>query len=351
MRRHPLLVLALLLAGLALAAVACGGSATTPAPQPTPMTLNLDTVTKPTDLPAFQSTVELSWQGTYTDGTPASGVLEVAERSVREPRALQVTMYGNVPSLGGLSVTKDNPVELYIVNDQLYTNYQGSWIQMPADSASINTESYASRISNGVMLQLATAHYAGSELYNGVEASHYTFSQADFDAQSLRAGEKLDQVSGNAYLAIDGNYMVHFDVTMTGTNVGTPTGAEGPRMQSGTVKMAADITRLGPPITIQVPDRVLAASLPPNLPLPPDAKDLSYANNLVLFSSAKTSQELADFYKAEMANKGWTQTTDETASSAYRLIYTLDQTTATIRIAATTSDGSTLVRIELSGAR
>jgi len=360
-RNRKWLLVAALLAVLALAAVACGGNAATNTPPPptatavptvapTEESVAFSAVEKPTELNSFRSEVELTWQGTFTDSTEATGTLAIAAEFVREPQAEHLTINGNVPGLGGANLPADKPAEIYLVGGNLYTNILGSWMQLPADAGGLDVENLAFSVSEEMLKQLKDAKYEGKETYNGVQTRHYSFDQSNLNLADLPVGAKIDKANGNVYVALEGNYLVHMDMEISGINVAVPTGAETRPMEAGTVKMTADVLDVNQPITIQVPAEALAGTeSAQDIPLPPDAEQVSTLSGMTAFQSASTPQQVAEFYKAEMPKNGWTQTQDEPSGDVYTLAFAKESRTASFVITADSTSGKTSVVITMSG--
>lgn len=347
MKNGRWLLVALALGGMAAVLLACGTAATTATPTATAPAIDVASVKALTDLNSFRSSVEISFQGVYSDGTQAMGSEYVTEEYVKSPRAFHVAMWGMVPSAGMNNVAEDAPVESYLVDNRMLTNLTGSWTQTPVTGI---VSSSASGVANSILNNLTSAVFQGTENYNGVEALHYTFNQTHLDPAKFPQGLSVDSASGTIYLAVEGNYVIHAELTLTGADAGVPITAGVRPMKSGTTKYSVDVTDANKPVTVKVPDLVLQASAPPaDLPLMADATLLSRLEKKVIYTSGKTLEEISAFYRAEMPKNGWTETTANPAEKS-TLTFGKGGTTATVLIAQQDT-GKTLVEIQFTGAK
>jgi hypothetical protein len=391
MKKPNWIVLAFLLAALILGLAACGGEETptaaptevgqaaadTPVPEPTdtpvpptdtPVPEPTDTPIPPTDTPqpteeaaeeldvggleqpadldSFRSTFAISWDGTATDGSAVSGSMELFIEFVREPRAQHIGIGGDFPGLEELGVAEGTTMEIYVVEDTMYMNLFGSWLQMPADEESTaEFEDMAFVASEDMLQDLSDITYEGRETYNGIETKHYSFDETSFDPADME-GMEIEEASGNVYIAVDGNYVVHMDVSMTGLNLALPTGDVDQTLQNGTMDVMLDLYDINEPFTIELPEEALSAEglpftepepgegVPADMPIPDDAEEL-YASpsGLITFESPSSTEELADFYQTEMPTNGWTEIKVEQIMDMFDMEYSKDNRTATFTIA------------------
>ncbi len=319
----------------------------TPMPEPEEEEpIDITALEKPTDLNSFRSRVEISWQGTYTDGTPGGGSMVIAVEFVREPRAEHVTISGDFAGMEGLGIEEGQALEMYVVGNTMYTNMFGSWMQMPAQEGGLGAEEMAFVSSADLLKGLKKPKYEGKETYNGIKTKHYSFDERSFEEVEEI---EIEKATGNIYIAEEGEYLVHMDVTMSGKKLGLPTGAEGQALQEGSMTIKTDLSDINQPITIQVPEEALQGSgVPEDIPAPDDAEELSNFMGMITFKSPSTPQQIADFYKAEMPNNGWTQSKADEFGGMYTLEYTKEGRTASFIISTDSSTGKTSVLITVT---
>jgi len=318
----------------------------TPPPEAAEEPLDVSGLEKATDLNSFRSRFEISWQGTYTDGTPANGSMVVAVEFVREPKAEHLTISGDFAGMKELGVEPAGALEMYVVGDTMYTNLFGSWMQMPAQEGGLGAEEMAFTTTDKMLEGLEKPKYEGKETYNGIQTKHYSFDERSFKPENLSEGMKIDKATGNLYIAVEGNYLVHMDLTLSGSGLELPMGQEGQVVQNGSMTIKTDLSDINQPITIQVPEEALQTSgAPQDIPVPADAEGLSNAFGMITFTSASTPQQIADFYKAEMPKNGWTESNAEEFSGMYTLEYTKEGRTASFIISTDSTTGKTSVLI------
>jgi len=387
MRNQRWLLFVILLASLALLLVACGGGDDTgtapeatqavqaatdtlpPPPTDTPIPPTntpppptetptgstepggegegLDSVIRPTELDSFRSSMTLSWQGTMTDGAEIAESMTVLVEYVREPLAEHVTMSGDFPGMEDMGIESGQALEMYVVEGTMYMNLFGSWLQMPAEEGGLDADEMAFSATEDMLGELEKANYEGQTTYNGVKVKHYTFDEKSFDLADLPAGAEIDEASGNVYVAVEGDYVVHMDMTMSGDNVEVPSG-QGETLQNGSLTITMDLTDINQPITIELPPEALESGKPPeDIPVPENAEDLQALGmmGMLTYQSASTPEELVDFYKAEMPKNGWTEVSVDVTTGMANLEYSKEDRTATIMITPDSDTGKTAVMI------
>ena len=92
----------------------------------------------------------------------------------------------------------------------------GAWMSGPADEGGMDTDDLAFVATDDLLDGLKDANYEGIETYNGIETRHYSFDEASFDMADLPEGGEIEEASGHIYIAVDGNYVVHMEMTMKG---------------------------------------------------------------------------------------------------------------------------------------
>jgi len=364
MRRFRWIVLAAALAALTLALVACGTEAAPTLPPATASATAIPTVAptaaptgearveQPGDVSSFRARVELSWSGTYTDGTPAEGSLLIVEESVREPRALHIAMSGDVPGMPGYTVPAERPLEVYVIGDRLITNQTGTWIQTPSSDAQIYTAGYAVTLASQVLGGLTNAEFKEDETRGGVSAKRYAYDQADPQASGYGQDARVTRASGEFSLATDGNYVVQLDSMATGENLRIPTSPDARPIEQGTVRLTSELSGINEPLTVAVPEEILkASSVPDDIPLPADAEQVYNLQTTIQYLTSTSVDEMLTFLRTEMPKHGWTLVKEDARGSTAQIEFEKDLTTLTIALAPLSQSGKTAVDIQLSGAR
>jgi hypothetical protein len=332
-----------------------------PAPEPTEATeeeteadveeLDVAMIESPGDLDSFRSSTVITWEGLTSEGEESSGSMSIEVEYVREPSAQHMIMSGGLAGLEELGLAEGESLEVYIVEGTMYMNLFGSWMQVPAEEAGIDANELAFVATEEMLTSLEDANYEGTATYNGIEVKHYTFDETSFPAEEMEDEVEFEEANGNIYIAVDGSYLVHMDMTMTGTNFEVPTGEEGEALENGTMELVMDLTDINEPITIVVPEEALESGQPPeDIPVPDDAEELQVIDimGMITFFSPSTTEVIADFYSTEMPNNGWTEGSSEEMGGMYMQEYSKEGKTASLIIMTDDESGRTNVLISIA---
>jgi hypothetical protein len=335
----------------------------TPSPEPTEppapeggtesgQGLDFGALGEPSKLDSFRSSMTISWQGIYTDGTEASETMMIAVEFVREPPAQHVTISGNFPGVEELGLEEGEVLEMYVSEGVMYMNLFGTWIQAPAEEGALDADEMAFVATEEMLKGLEDASYEGSTTYNGIEVEHYSFDETSFGLGQLPEGMDVEEALGNIYVAKEGNYLVHMDMAMSGANMELPTGQVGQILEDGSMEITVNLTDINQPITIVVPEEAQASGAPPeDIPVPDNAEDLQVVGfmGMITFSSSDSPEAVADYYQAEMPNNGWTESSVDEMGGMYSLEYTKGDRTASLLINPDSETGQTSVLITIEG--
>ncbi len=375
--RHRLLALCVVVILLLVLVAACGPEPTptevvlaptdTPAPIPTLEPLDPSRLMPPEDLDSFVFTEEVSWEGTAPDGTEASYQSSTIVKYVGDPQAIQFTGSSNEPTmqmaLAAAGVEGDT-MDVYVVEGSMYIPVLGSWMQVSLDvpeslidlgELPFDPEHLTLGEAYTVTQWLEIAQYEGPETYNGTEAVHYSFDETAFDLDLLPAGMEFEEASGNLYVAVEGGYLLHLDMTLSGTGLVLSAEAEEPTLSEGTLEYTSDLTSINEPVTIELPEEVVqATSLPEDIPMPPDADQLMaydlMGTRSFLFASDSSPEDVAAFFGAEMPENGWTESDAAEEAGAYAFIYTQNDRSVKLDFGPDDASDKTLIRIDIAAA-
>lgn len=145
---------------------------------------------------------------------------------------------------------------------------------------------------NGVIIALKKGPRVGQgELVNGVKTDHYQVTGAQFITA------KNEIVSGDVWVAQDGGYIVKAAGTVEAD-------LEDDRNVHGRGDWAFELTGINS--TTITPDPLCQqVEQKTDFPLPPDAKDVFRDQNILSFSTPKTAQQTADYYKQALPPLGY----------------------------------------------
>lgn len=252
----------------------------TPTP---PEPLDPSTLVPPGDLESFVFTEEISWEGTAPNGAEASYQSSTIVTYVGDPQAFQITGTSNEPTmqmaLAAAGVEGDT-MDMYFVEDSMYIPVLGSWVQVSLDvpesmiglgELPFDPEHLTFPQAYTITQWLDIAPYEGPETYNGIDAMHYSFDETAFNLDLLPAGMEVEEASGNLYVTVEGGYLLHMDMTLSGTGLVLAAEAEEPTLSEGTLDYTSDLSSINESLTIELPEEVVrATSLPEDIPVPPD---------------------------------------------------------------------------------
>jgi hypothetical protein len=135
------------------------------------------------------------------------------------------------------------------------------------------------------------AEEEGTELLNGVQAVHYTFDEGAL------AEYGFSKIAGELWLAVEGGYVLRFNMTTTG-EVGYFDENTG-----GILKQEYELIEINQPVEILLP-----TGCPPGMieaPMLSDAVSVINRPGVLEYETASSLQEVQVFYEAELPKLGW----------------------------------------------
>lgn len=374
MEKSRWILILVLLACLALSLVACGGEpeaaevseaeaatatplppTATPVPTDTPEPtaapesesgeLVLDELETPSELSSYRANMEISISGT-DQGEAVEGTLSFLIEYTSEPQAQRIVM-----SAEGIEEAEDmGSLEMYQVDDMAYLKLGDQWLSVPATEDVLSNTGF---IQPEDILQDTCGWKKESDTeYNGIRVHHWTASQEDMEAcmtaQELAEIGQITTASGDLYVAVEGNYVVHMSVVFEGEDLTAGLGTEDQLLDEGRMEITFDMTDVNQPFVIELPEEAASAgSMPEDIPIPEDAQEAANAFGMITFSSPSTPAEVAEFYEAQMPANGWTEVSVDELSGMYMMEYSKDGRTASLMISADEEAGMTSVLITI----
>jgi len=295
------------------------------------------------DLSSYRANMTVSISGS-NNGEPVDESLTFLIEYTSEPQAQHIVMSGM-----GMTVTEGlDSIEMYQVEDTSYLKLGDQWLSVPAGEDTLDSSGF---IQPEDVLEDTCGWTKQSDTeYNGVMSHHWTASKEDMEA-CMTAAELADigdvtAASGELYVAVEGNYVVHLSMVFEGQNLDAGMGEEA--LDEGRMEIAFDMTDVNQPFVIELPEEAVASSgLPDDVPVPDDAQDVANAFGMITFSTASTPAEVSEFYQAQMPQNGWTEASVEDMGSMFMLDFTKDGRTASLMISADEDTGMTSVLITI----
>ncbi len=199
----------------------------------------------------------------------------------------------------------------------------------------VNTEQFTERLGDARRIR-------PNEMINGVEAAHYQF---DSTALSLQSGGIGTRATGDIYLDAVTNRLVRLVIEGSDPQAFGMNDAQ--FTSDDTFSIVYNVTDVGVPIDILVPDSCTNSAETPSYPQLPDAYDMTTMNNMVFYYTLETPEQAVAFYQESLATEGWVYVdTDSTLSPQTNLLsFTRDDESLTIIISPVADQDATTVTI------
>jgi hypothetical protein len=218
-----------------------------------------------------------------SENASEESLYEMRVEFVRDPLAESVTVWGDDPSEGMQSIR---------IGDMQYLSFgEGECI---ATSASDEDEIAGEMLDpEEVIGGISSAkRVRPDETINGIRCRHYTFDESAFVTQQFA------RASGEAWIAVDGDYVVKYVAQVEGENPETG--------EDGYMLVEYEISDINEPLVIE-PPADCAALDEADFPLMPDASDVSLMGTMATYATGSGVSDVVVFYQEEMAALGWTE--------------------------------------------
>jgi hypothetical protein len=307
--------------------------------------LDTSALASSSNLSSYRSKMSFTTTGTK-DGQDVQESMEFVTEYTSNPVVEHIILSGtNVDS------TVPEGIETYNTPDTTYMKMGDQWLSVPATE---DNQIGASLVTPEDMLQTTCGwkKQADTEI-NGIPAQHYVTTKDDVASCAglglLVAASDLTDAGGDLYIAKDGNYIVQMDFFYEGANLDLNLGTGDESVQQGRLDIHIEMSDVNQPFTIQIPEEAVnAGAMPEDIPTPADATEVSNMMGMISFKSASTPAQVADYYRTEMPNNGWTQGSDNDMGDTIMLEYTKDNRTASVMITTDDSTNTTSVIISVA---
>lgn len=294
------------------------------------------------DISSYRGEFIITFDG-LSAGEPMQGSMNMLWEMTTVPLAQHFTLSMEGLDLGddleGLELTD---LEFYMVENTMYANMGMGlgWIKFPG----LTVEDFQESIilpEEFVDLPPNANRKLLPAMVNGVSSWHYVIDDPSFFEDATR----FDTFEADAWVAVDGGYLVKLDMTTTGTF--TDEFNEGISMEEGTMSIVFNLLSINEDFTIELPEEALAADdfglggdflgnqewTREDVPLPEDAEIDLVMDGTVFFYTNLTVKETADFMTEQLDANGWAQA-GEAFSSEDSFIgdFTKDTETLTLMI-------------------
>jgi hypothetical protein len=320
---------------------------TAPETQPEGSTegLDLSALEPASDLSSYRANMAVSISGT-NNGEPVEESLNFLIEYTSEPPAQHIIMSGM-----GMTVTQgmDN-IEMYQVGDMSYLKMGDQWLSMPATADTLDSTGFIKP--EDVLEDTCGWTRQNDTEYNGVMSHHWTASKEDMEA-CMTAAQLADignitSASGELYVAVEGNYVVHMSLVFEGQDLDAGMGLGDEALDQGRMEVTFDMSDVNQPFVIELPEEAVSSSgVPDDLPIPDDAQDVANAFGMITFNSPSSPADVSAFYQDQMPQNGWTEASVDDMGGMFMLEYNKDGRTASLMISPDEDTGMTSVLITI----
>jgi len=260
----------------------------------------------------------MSWE--QLDGE--SGSSEIVTEFVRDPMAQRMV-------LSGTADDDSWTMETIQIGDTQYINTGEEW--MAIQSADQEIDEAGETWGPDDFLWDSQGKYLGKETVSGMQTKHFRYETGDF---GLALGlSRIKEAEADVWVSTEYNVQVKVIMRIVGVD---------DKDVEGTFSMESYVTDINQPIVIEAPQGVEKPGLPEDVPLLDDATEITSMDTITSFRSASPQAQIVEFYKTQMAAKGWQM---EESLVETMMSFTKADRAATILIAE--EDGSTSVTIML----
>jgi hypothetical protein len=274
--------------------------------------IDLDSIWGTEDIKSYRGGFTMSFDGT-AEGEMVNGSINMSIEYTTNPPAQHITMnlegYDIDPELAGF-----NSFEFYVMEDTTYLNMGGEmgWTAFPNDPE----ESVADEFmfyQEFVDLPEKAKRKLLPENVNGVNSWHYVIDAEDLPEEIAN----YDEVTADAWIAVDGGYLVKMDLTMKGTFTSEDLGDQ--PIDEGTINIVFNMRDVNGNFTIELPPEATSAEpfsfddemfevgewTREDVPLPEDA-EIDFAMEGMVYAFTNLSyDETLEFMNTQLVANGW----------------------------------------------
>ena len=256
---------------------------------------------------------------TDTAGGAEEWAYEMDMEVVRDPFAQHVVIRGGAAAEGVF--------EMFQIGDTRYiTMGEGQCISTSAEDEAMDAEMFEP---DDVIGGLSNARRVRPDQdVNGIRCRHYTFDQTGLTWGGFGKAE------GEVWVAVDGEYVVKYLLQAEGKD---PTSGK-----EGHLEWVYEIRDVNQPISIEPPAG--CGTTESKYPMMADATDVSTMENMVMYTSASSLDDVLAFYKEQMPAGGWSETGDPFNSEGTAM-QSFTKEGVTVDLTLTEQDGKVMVLI------
>jgi len=268
-------------------------------------------------LDSYRANFKMAVTDTAGGGTE-EWAYEMDMEVVRDPFAQHMVIQG---------VAAEGVFEMFQIGDQRFISLgEGQCISTSAEGEAMDAEMFEP---GDVIGGLSNARRVRPDQdVNGIRCRHYKFNETALVWRGFTKAE------GEVWVAVEGEYVVKYTLQAEGKDP-----ASG---KEGHLDWVYEIRDVNEPITIEPPAGCAATES--EYPIMPDATDMTTMQNMVMYTSASSLDDVLAFYKEQMPANGWSETGDSFTSEGTAMqSYTKEGVTVSLTL--TEQDGKVSVLI------
>ena len=276
-------------------------------------------------LDSYKTTFTMSFEGTEA-GQPKSWTWVTEESYRKDPPAKRTAFTGT-----GTDAADTGGFEMIEVDGKTYSIFGDICTSGESDNAPDATATFRP---SDIIGDIRSSQFVGAETINGVPTRHYVVDESGFSVLGYA------DTKAEAWIADPGNFVVKYTLQATGKDTFFSTGQD----SEGTIRWDYEVSNVNQPVDVQAPEDCGGA--PEDIPVMPDARDMSSFGDLTTYTSPSALGDVVAFYKAEMPNSGWSEDASSGSVSTETfttLSFTKDGRTASITITYDQASGTTVL--------
>lgn len=295
---------------------------------------------------SYRSQMVTHVEGTEA-GQPVKQKLHLMVEYTREPMIEHLVLTGE-----GLTESEGTgSMEVYQTADRTYMRWEDQWMSVSSDQEQPSLLEGMFTPEELLKDTCGWKKQRDTEL-NGVKVHHWTMDRSAMEkcmtAEAMSDLGTVTDAGGDLYVAVDGNYVAKLSLFFVGKELKVSFEGGDESLDEGRWDFSYEMTDVNQPFTLEIPPEALASgAVPEDIPIPDDAEEVNQVMGMISFKSARSPQEVADFYKAEMPKKGWTESSVTELETMYLLEYSRDGRTASLMISTDEESGKTSVVITM----
>jgi hypothetical protein len=235
-------------------------------------------------------------------------------------------------------------IEIIQIGDQTWSRFGDTWIQTSATDETGVAESFGSfLLDNQDFQQFKNGEYkyVGTETIDGIKTRHYSGEYVatwmlgflgNTDQTNMDTGTVDMWVADESDLP---KFTIKMEIVMEGTSNGAPV----------KYTMTQIVTDINQPFTIEPPPADAVGGLPEDVPLYPDATELTTMGDMTIFTAPDSMDDVADFYNTELESAGWERTDNMELESMITSQWVKEGRTLSLNITMGDADAGTSVMI------